>query len=226
MPEKMGTPAMHDAPDADRWSVEWWKWRHDISYFPAMEQHKDWKVYGEEDLWFLPRLELTGSEKVLEIGCGYGQWMIPLSKHCGMVVGVDLHPSLWHKASEKFRDHLGDDHNCSMLLSNGRSLPFEDDQFQRVYCISVFQHITRSLVKGYLKETTRVLKPGGLALFHFLSDQCGLDYDKDIVKDHQGTFSVGWSDKEIDEACKEAGLDPSTDNQFRYYSATVARKPK
>lgn len=187
---------------ASEWSVEWWKHRHELSYFPAMETHLNWKVYDEMFPWFLDNAEMRPDDTALEIGAGYGEWMVPMSRHVKSITGVDLHQSLVDKAAEI----LVDIPHAKMLLSDGTTLPFKDNLFSFVYSISVFQHIPRSIVAGYFRETNRVLQPGGRLLFHFRwADGVG-EYSSDIVADHTGDFSVGWTAEEAMEAAKAVGF--------------------
>lgn len=185
-------------------AVGWWKNRHDHSYFPAMEPHKDWKVYENMLPWFLDLVKPNKDDTALEIGCGYGQWMVPLSKLVRSVYGVDIHESLYHKAYEKFKEYNSP--NTIMTLSNGRDLyGMRDNFFSLVYSIAVFYHIPRVLVANYLRETKRVLKPDGRTLHLFLnSTQKGTK--KDIGIGEKGEWSVGWTKEEIIEAGNKAQL--------------------
>ncbi|MBN3038235.1 MAG: class I SAM-dependent methyltransferase [Candidatus Omnitrophica bacterium] len=49
-------------------------------------------------------------------------------------------------------------------------LPFKNNYFDKVFCICVLEHLPSSVRRNLMKETNRVLKPGGLAAFTF-------DYD-------------------------------------------------
>jgi ubiquinone/menaquinone biosynthesis C-methylase UbiE len=190
--------------NATDWSIQWWRQRHDKSYFPGMEQHKDWRIYPT---FFEPVWEAVSPEKndtALEIGCGYGQWMIPLSACVHSVYGVDLHHYLMDKATEKFKLHKA--HNCRMIVNDGKSLPFADCSFSLIYSISVFQHIPRATVAEYLREAYRVMMPSGRGAFHFRrADGIG-PYSKDIGVNHRGDFSTGWTEEEAHEAGTTAGF--------------------
>lgn len=117
--------------------------------------------------WELRRapLETRGGWKALEIGCGPGRLMRPMSRHFLEIHGVDVSDEMIALAREKLRDiptafpHAG----------NGSSLElFETETFDFVYSYAVFQHIpSREVVLEYLKETKRVLKTGGLARLQF-----------------------------------------------------------
>lgn len=189
------------------WSIQWWRKRHDRLYFPDMEQHKNWRVYGPEDLWFVEMFDpkLDEYDDVLEIGCGYGQWMVPVSRLVRSVVGVDIHESLQAKAAEKFIEN-DCKHTC-YRMGDGKSLNiFGDKMFSAVYSISVFQHMPRATVTAYLAESYRVLRESGRGLFHFRQADGVGEYSKDILVNHTGDFSTGWTGEEALQAARDAGF--------------------
>lgn len=196
---------MHET--AEQWSLRTWKARHDAGYFPQSEQHRDWRVYEAMPPWFMELARPTASDVVLEIGCGYGEWMIPLAPHVRNVLGVDIHEEPIAKANSLFaeRQIL----TAAAITNDGQTLPFGDELFSLVYSISVFQHLPRSIVAGYLRETRRVLAPGGRCVHHFRSAENVGPYPTpatDIEVDHRGDFSVGWTTGEVLEAGRAAEL--------------------
>lgn len=68
------------------------------TYHRVSDVHTEW---AEQ---VLSRLELDGSETVLDAGCGSGRVTLMLLERCGHVVGVDAAPSMVAHA----RDALGD----------------------------------------------------------------------------------------------------------------------
>lgn len=190
-------------PHPAQFAVDWWKNRHQIGYFPTMEQHLNWKVYDAMPDWFIEHAKPTKDDTALEIGCGYGAWMVPLSRLVGFVFGADIHQSLVEKAYQKFREH--NVKNAAMSLCDGLSVSYAESKFDLVYSLAVFYHIPRILTSLYFRETVRVLKPGGRCLHTFLSaSQKGTV--QDIHRGQSGEWSVGWTEDEIHTAAVEAGL--------------------
>src|SRR5271155_1416852 len=103
--------------------------------------------------------------KALEIGCGPGRLMRPMSRHFVEIHGVDVSDEMINLAREK----LGDLPNAHPHLADGANLAqFEEESFDFVYSYAVFQHIpSRDVVFQYLREIRRVLKTGGLARLQF-----------------------------------------------------------
>ncbi len=101
------------------------------------------------------------SRRALEIGCGPGRLMRPMSRHFGEIHGIDVSDEMIQQAREKLQDIP----NAHAHHANGSDLaPFPADYFDFVYSYAVFQHIpSAEVVFSYLRETIRVLKPGGFA---------------------------------------------------------------
>ena len=100
--------------------------------------------------------------RALEIGCGPGRLVKPMSRHFGEIHGVDVSDEMILLA----RERLVDIPHAHFQATNGASLgQFADDSFEFVYSYAVFQHIpSRDVVLEYMREIARVLKPGGV--FH------------------------------------------------------------
>jgi SAM-dependent methyltransferase len=100
------------------------------------------------------------SLKALEIGCGPGRLMRPLSADFTEIHGIDISDEMIRLAAQRLRDipHAHVYHTGKSDLSM-----FPDESFDFVYSYAVFQHIpSRDVVLGYLAEARRVLKPGGI----------------------------------------------------------------
>jgi SAM-dependent methyltransferase len=100
-------------------------------------------------------------ERALEIGCGPGRLMRPMSRHFAEIHGVDISDEMIAQAKQKLQDipwahpHAASGSDLSL---------FPDAHFDFVYSYAVFQHIpSAQVVFSYLRETVRVLKPGGFA---------------------------------------------------------------
>jgi ubiquinone/menaquinone biosynthesis C-methylase UbiE len=99
--------------------------------------------------------------RALEIGCGPGRLMRPMSRHFEEIHGVDISDEMIVQAKDKLRDIPW----AYPHAASGSDLKlFPDAHFDFVYSYAVFQHIpSAEVVFSYLRETVRVLKPGGFA---------------------------------------------------------------
>src|SRR5215472_937861 len=103
---------------------------------------------------------LDRRDAALEIGCGPGRLMRPMSRHFAEIHGVDVSDEMIRLARERLRD-TPNAHPQVTVKSDLAMFP--DAKFDFVYSYAVFQHIpSREVVFGYLREAWRVLKPGGV----------------------------------------------------------------
>ncbi len=105
----------------------------------------------------------SGRTAALEIGCGPGRLMRPMSLHFREIHGVDVSDQMIRLARERLRGIP----NAFAHQNSGSDLSaFPDGKFDFVYSYAVFQHIpSRDVVFQYLREARRVVKPGGILRF-------------------------------------------------------------
>jgi SAM-dependent methyltransferase len=114
--------------------------------------------------------------RALEIGCGPGRLMLPLSRHFDEIYGVDISDEMIRIA----RRRLQSVPHARVLVNCGADLSlFRDNCFSFVYSYIVFQHIPeKEIVFNYLREIKRVLTPGGVTRFQLRGappSKAGLD---------------------------------------------------
>jgi SAM-dependent methyltransferase len=164
---------MEDAEVLDRMRADWNdRAREDARYYVAFGRRgqQDEEFFAsasdvvrllEEELKRLPRQIPPERRKALEVGCGPGRLMRPMSRNFGEIHGVDVSDEMVRLAEERFRGAS----RMQLHVTNGVDLaPLASDYFDFVYSYAVFQHIpSRDVVLNYLAEIRRVLKNGGVA---------------------------------------------------------------
>ena len=100
------------------------------------------------------------SRRALEIGCGPGRLMLPMSAHFGEIHGVDISEEMATKARQRLR---GIPHaHIHVTPGDGLGM-FAAESFDFVYSYIVFQHVPDpGIVLNYLREARRTLKTGGI----------------------------------------------------------------
>lgn len=97
-------------------------------------------------------------EKVLDLGCGAGQELLPfLEKSSAFCVGVDIAPELGKVTAENFRAQK----KVSFVRSQGEKLPFAAASFDVVLCRIALPYMNN---RETITEVARVLKPNGVFL--------------------------------------------------------------
>jgi arabinofuranan 3-O-arabinosyltransferase len=104
-------------------------------------------------------LGLTASGvRARDFGCGAGRLTRALAARFDLVVGVDIAPGMLDLAR---RDNPVAA-RCEFLLNTRPDLAlFGDGEFDLVYSSVVLQHLPPGLIRAYLAEFARVLRPGG-----------------------------------------------------------------
>lgn len=99
----------------------------------------------------------------IEVGCGPGRLLRPLSRHFRQLHGVDVSDRMIARAKR----NLHGIENVTLHVSDGSSLSqFQTGSVDFIYSFAVFQHIpSREVVMNYLEEGARVLTPGGFFVF-------------------------------------------------------------
>ncbi|MDP8988712.1 MAG: class I SAM-dependent methyltransferase [Acidobacteriota bacterium] len=122
------------------------------------------------------KTEERSNSRALEIGCGCGRLMRPMSRHFLEIHGVDVSAEFIQEA----RERLGDVANARPQQIRGTSLEdFADQSFDFVYSFDLFPHIpSQQLVVAFLREIHRVLRPGGLARLQFNGSSGSQSFDQ------------------------------------------------
>lgn len=105
-----------------------------------------------------------GRQLAVEIGSGLGRICRALSERFDRVVGLDISQEMVRRARE-----LVSEPRITFEVSSGSDLqPVPDAAADLVLTFTVFQHIPDvGLIEGYIHETGRVLKSGGVFVFQW-----------------------------------------------------------
>jgi SAM-dependent methyltransferase len=149
----------------------------------------DFRAVGDELLGLLiDQAQLRPGERVLDVGCGIGRLARPLTGYLsatGSYAGFDVVPAGIEWCRERiesrfanFRFELADVRNATYNPDGGADpaayrFPYPDGSFDLAAATSLFTHLTPAAAANYLRETARVLAPGGrlLATFFVLDDE-------------------------------------------------------
>jgi SAM-dependent methyltransferase len=112
-------------------------------------------------------------EVILEIGAGGGRFTDVLMPRCRRLIATDTSPTML----EHLRRRFGHDGKLEVQLLDGRGLGATPDaSVDAVFSYGVFVHLQHWDIFNYVRETARVLRPGGKAVIQ-----------------HANTFSeLGW----------------------------------
>ena len=103
-------------------------------------------------------LAASPGERILDVGCGPGFYVVELLEEvgdAGSVVGVDSSPQMLAVAARRAEEHP----NVAFHEADAASLPLEDESFDAILSVQVVEYVPDA--DRALAEMHRVLRPGG-----------------------------------------------------------------
>jgi ubiquinone biosynthesis O-methyltransferase len=94
--------------------------------------------------------------KVLDVGCGDGQFALELAKRGAIVTGIDASAAMIDAAERRAKQHNAD---IAFQVAMAERLPFPSNQFNIVMAITILCFVDDA--SPVLPEIARVLRPGG-----------------------------------------------------------------
>ncbi|QBQ55732.1 class I SAM-dependent methyltransferase [Nitrosococcus wardiae] len=133
--------------------------------------------------WALERARLSPGSSILDAGCGASIFPVYLAELGHQVTGVDL----------SVPARLGNLHGVHIDYVNAglTNLPFADESFDAVFCISVIEHLGYGGIPQALAELRRVTQPGGRLM---ITTDYFKDANAEIWYEGEGEpFRVDWN---------------------------------
>lgn len=130
------------------------------AHFDRLYPAEPWQIHQwmRED----PRFRLLGpvaGRRILDFGCGKGEWAVLLAERGAQVVALDLSLQGLRRARSGAEAH-GQAIRC--VVGDGHRLPFPDQSFDLIHGQFILHHLD---VHQAGSELARVLKAGGRAVF-------------------------------------------------------------
>lgn len=145
--------------------------------------YRNFKKNQNNFISYFSRLgKLKPTDKILDVGCGFGRMAAPLTKYLsagGSYYGFDIYPKAidWcnkHIANKyrNFNFHAADIHNraynpTAAHRASEYKFPYQDNSFDFIFLTSVFTHMMPPDLENYLSEISRVLKKSSRCLITF-----------------------------------------------------------
>lgn len=170
---------------------------------------RDWFMRGEMAA-FRRLADLPAGSAVLDMGCGRGTsvrlMLSALGGRPARVVAFDIDAAAVGQARRRLAPLLGE--SVELYVADATRLPFADGEFDAALELGILHHIPDW--RSALRETARVLKPGGVLYFA----------EPSYGRIHRGMYCLlghpkdaGFTADQLRSALSDAGLQP--DGCFR-----------
>lgn len=143
-----------------------------MSYSCGYFRHEDDTLYQAQVNkveYILEKLHLEEGMTLLDVGCGWGFLLLEAAKKY-RIHGVGI--TLSKEQYKKFRERIEEESLEGLLqveLMDYRDLPRYGKTFDRVVSVGMAEHVGRGNYQLFMDSVSKVLKPGGLFLLHFIS---------------------------------------------------------
>lgn len=155
-----GAPVVSDhkwfRPDHAGWDPRLYEWFFDTLLGGALRAREEATIYD-----FLDGV-LEHAHSVLEVGCGTGNYTIPVARRCARMVAVDASPEMLRYTRERLdREGL---FGVETRLEQLPAGPEPEGGFDGALAIGVLNYVRD--IEGALKMLVSSLKAGGWAVFN------------------------------------------------------------
>lgn len=123
------------------------------------------KRYLDEEINFVRR-NLNGSEKILEVGAGYGRIIKELAPFAARIIGVDISEASVNLGKEYLKEYK----NCDIQVMDAHNLIF-DTEFNIVLCLQNGLSAMKGNPLHLIKQCMNMLTPGGRSYFSTYSEK-------------------------------------------------------
>ena len=129
-----------------------------IHYADSISYLKDYPVYE------LPVKKVGNQELMLDIGCGWGRWLVGGANKGYIPIGIDIRLEFAKTARQVLSDMNKSGYTVVADLEN---IPFKDNVFDLIWSFSVIQHTHYKRLVNCLQHINRMLSRKGYTYLEF-----------------------------------------------------------
>lgn len=149
-------------------------------YYQEAESENILSIFWDKSSSFYEMFSELNLDNVIELACGHGRHLEQYKQAAGKITLVDIVAKNILYCKKRFSD----ENKIAYYVNNGHDLSdLESGAYSALFVYDAMVHFEMIDIFEYLKETERVLKAGGRALFHHSNN----------TEDYKVTFSTGTS---------------------------------
>lgn len=158
--------AMSQRIDHVKWNRDYCAWFHKKcmdNYFERAELGGALATFWDEDSVFHKMFDKLDLDNVIELAVGRGRHVPLYESKANHIMLVDILRENIEYCKGRFKENRKIDYYCN----NGYDLSeLKDNEYSALFTYDAMVHFEMMDIYEYLKDTYRVLKKGGMALFH------------------------------------------------------------
>lgn len=152
--------------DMVEWNRDYCAWYHIDSmdhYFAEAESNHGMSIFWGQNTVFYEMFCRLNLDNVIELAVGHGRHVPMYEAKAGHIVLVDILQKNIDYCRERFKNSQKIDYYCN----NGYNLSaLHDNEYSALFTYDAMVHFEMMDIYEYLKDIHRVLRNGGMALFH------------------------------------------------------------
>lgn len=118
----------------------------------------------------LNKLRLRPDETLLDIGCGWGALVRRAAEHYNVdATGITLSVEQYAGANATIEE-CGLRDVATVRLADYSALLDQGKQFDKIVSIGMIEHVGKENLAGFVETVEKLLKPGGMALLHLITN--------------------------------------------------------
>ncbi len=141
--------------------VKFWDSKEGDRYYDPAEEHLD--IFWNDNSIFFKNFKKLDCENIIELACGRGRHVQKYQDSSKTITLVDSSKNNIESCKNRFKKL----EKIEYYLNNGTDLSeLKDSMYSSIFSYDAMVHFELFDIASYLFETYRVLKTGGLGLFH------------------------------------------------------------
>jgi ubiquinone/menaquinone biosynthesis C-methylase UbiE len=124
------------------------------------------EVQTFHDRELIKLVDPTPEDRILDAGCGAGDQIILLGSLVARITAVDFSPAMVARCRARVAAEPDVTAETTIEVADVTELPYGDNTFDKAISIAVQQYLNPEESDRMLTELARVVKPGGVIVFH------------------------------------------------------------
>lgn len=165
------------------------KYDANYHYKSAFTKYKILKKV-DDFIFFVKKINKK-QRRILEVGCGTGEYTAQIAKVLDRdeIVALDISPNILRLAKDKCKKYK----NVTFVSKSAYNTGFKDNSFDVIFGFYILHHLD---VDRLRKEAFRILKPGGILFFYepnILNPVVFLIKSNKVLKEKAGDSPQEWA---------------------------------